>query len=83
MDVTPSQSHRWIVEPLLARGVSQQQATDLLFRLAFRAIVCDGPDDAVALADLVGDQPPAVRMAWLTMLGRMLTTHPPTDDVAR
>ncbi|WP_324277241.1 hypothetical protein [Blastococcus brunescens] len=52
---------------------------ELLFRLAFQAIVGDGPDAAATLAHLVKDQPSVVRAAWLTMLGRMLDDHRASD----
>ena len=80
MDATPSPRHRRIVEPLPETGVGHEQVQNLLFRLPFHAIICDGPADAATLAELVGDQPSAVRPAWLTMLDRILTVPQPVAD---
>jgi hypothetical protein len=61
----------WIIEPLLGVGLDLEQIRTLLFRLAFEDIVGDGTGDPT---DVVGDQPPAVQVAWRHAIGRMLTT---------
>ena len=51
---------------------------ELLFRLAFEAIVCDRPEGAAALVDVARDQPPELQRAWLEMLDRMLGGEEPS-----
>ena len=63
---------RWVVQPLLDAGLAGEEVTDLVFRLAFQAVVSGG----AGLEHLVADQPTAVRAAWHQTLGRMLLTDP-------
>ena len=67
---SPEQLYR-VIEPLADAGLEQEQIRDLLFRLAFDAIVSDGMT-VPCPTDVVRDQPPEVQAAWLRVIGRMI-----------
>jgi hypothetical protein len=61
-----------VIEPLADAGLEPEQIRDLLFRLAFEAIVSEDGMPVPCLTDVVRDQPPAVQAAWLRVVGRMI-----------
>ena len=69
--LSPEQLYR-IIEPLVDAGLELERIRDLLFRLAFDAIVSDGGLTVSCLTDVVRDQPPEVRAAWIRVVGRMI-----------
>ena len=76
--LSPEQHYR-IIEPLVDAGLDLEQVRDLLFRLAFDAIVSEGGATVSCLTDVVRDQPPEVRAAWIRVVGRMIAlgaSHP-------
>ena len=77
----PEQQY-WIVQPLLDAGLELDEIGTLVFDLGFRAIVSDGGGSVADVLDVVRDRPVEVRLAWQTMIGRMLDLEP-VDDAAR
>jgi hypothetical protein len=69
--LSPEQHDR-IIEPLVEAGLELEQVRVLLFRLAFEAIVSEGSATLSCLTDLVSDQPPEIRAAWVRVIGRMI-----------
>jgi hypothetical protein len=69
--LSPEQHYR-IIEPLVDAGLELERIRDLLFRLAFDAIVSEGGTTVSRLTDVVRDQPPEVRAAWTQVIGRMI-----------
>jgi hypothetical protein len=69
--LSPEQHYR-IIEPLVDAGLELEQVRDLLFRLAFDAIVREGGATVSCLTDVVRDQPPEVQAAWMRVVGRMI-----------
>ena len=57
-----------MVQPLLDAGLPAEEVGDLVFRLAFEAVVGGGSGPERLLAD----HPPAVRTAWQQTLGRLM-----------
>jgi hypothetical protein len=76
----PPDHQRWLVQPLIDAGLVEDEVRDLLFRLAFEAIVDDRPDGAPTLADLARDKAPSVHQAWIGVLDRMLGDRETTQD---
>ncbi|MGY1843502.1 hypothetical protein [Modestobacter sp. SYSU DS0875] len=72
----------WVLEPLLGAGLSVDQVRDLLFRLAFEAVVSELPGAGVRATDAVAGQPDAVRAAWAKMLLRLMLLEPLHEDGA-
>ena len=70
--LTPHQ--QWVIQPLIDAGLGAEEVRTLIFRLAFDAIVCEGSPPGTDVTSVVADQPPAVRTAWLKVIGRMLTS---------
>jgi hypothetical protein len=68
---SPEQLYR-VIEPLADAGLEREQIRDLLFRLAFDAIVSEDGMTLPSLTDVVRDQPPEVQAAWLRVIGRMI-----------
>jgi hypothetical protein len=68
--LSPEEHYR-IIEPLVDAGLDLEQVRVLLFRLAFDAIVSEG-GSTVSCLDLVRDQPPEIRAAWIRVIGRMI-----------
>ena len=68
------------MQPLLDAGLDADEVCELLFRLAFEAIVEEWPDRATGLADLARNHPPAVHRAWVMVLDRMLSSRDVADD---
>lgn len=68
---SPEQLYR-VIEPLADAGLEREQIRDLLFRLAFEAIVSEDGMPVPRLTDVVRDQPPEVQAAWLRVIGRMI-----------
>ena len=68
---SPEQLYR-VIEPLADAGLEREQIRDLLFRLAFDAIVSEDGMALPCLTDVVRDQPPEVQAAWLRVIGRMI-----------
>ncbi|MGY1731199.1 hypothetical protein ACI798_06715 [Geodermatophilus sp. SYSU D01045] len=66
---------RWILQPLSDAGLGSDQVSDLVFRLAFDAVVDPGRLTPAHLGSLVDGQPAHVRRAWSEVLDR-LTTGP-------
>jgi hypothetical protein len=69
--LSPEEHYR-IIEPLVDAGLELEQVRVLLFRLAFDAIVSEGSSTVSSLTDLVRDQPPEIRAAWIRVIGRMI-----------
>jgi hypothetical protein len=69
--LSPEEHYR-IIEPLVDAGLELEQVRDLLFRLAFDAIVSEGSATVSSVTDLVRDQPPEIRAAWIRVIGRMI-----------
>ncbi|MEU2347210.1 hypothetical protein [Modestobacter sp. NPDC049651] len=59
---------RWVVQPLVDVGLAAEEVGDLVFRLAFQAVVGGGTD----VHRVVADRPAAVRAAWRQTLGRLM-----------
>ncbi|WP_369130298.1 hypothetical protein [Modestobacter roseus] len=72
----------WVLEPLLGAGLSTDQASDLVFRLAFDAVVDDVRGVRVSAPGALADQPCAVRTAWEQTLLRMMLVDPLRQDGA-
>lgn len=68
---SPEQLYR-VIEPLADAGLQREQIRDLLFRLAFDAIVGEDGMTVPCLTDVVRDQPHEVQAAWLRVIGRMI-----------
>ena len=76
--LSPEQLYR-VIEPLVDAGLEPERIRDLLFRLAFDAIVSEGSATVSSLTDVVRDQPPEVQAAWIRVVGRMIAlgaSHP-------
>ena len=69
--LSPEEQYR-IIEPLVDAGLELEQVRVLLFRLAFDAIVSEGSTTVSCLTDMVRDQPPEIRAAWIRVIGRMI-----------
>lgn len=76
-----SAQQHWILRPLVEAGLSRDEMSTLLFRLAFDGSIDPARPSALDLQSLVGDQPVHVRRAWLEVLDRM--TSSPADGEAR
>lgn len=74
--LTPAQQ-RWVIEPLVAAGLRIDQITDLVFRIAFAAIVTEESGVVPTVTSVVDDEPAEVRDAWATMIHRMLLLDVP------
>jgi hypothetical protein len=68
-----SAQQRWILRPLTDAGLTDDQACDLVVRLAFEATVCGGGLDPSRLGALVAGRPLGVRSAWIEVLDRMMS----------
>ena len=69
-----------IIEPLVDAGLEPEQIRDLLFRLAFDAVISGGSTTVADVTTVVRDQSPEVRTAWMRVIGRMIvlgTSGPP------
>jgi hypothetical protein len=76
--LSPEQDY-WLIRPLIDAGLGLDRIRDLLFRLAFTAIVSEGQDTAASVTTLVDDQPPEIRCAWTEVIGRMISLHSSTS----
>jgi hypothetical protein len=76
--LSPEQDY-WLIRPLIDAGLGLDRIRDLLFRLAFAAIVSEGQDTAASVTTLVDDQPPEIRCAWTEAIGRMISLHSSTS----
>ena len=63
-----------MIQPLVEAGLAMDEIRTVLFRLAFDAIV---GEDGAAVADIVVNQPPRVRAAWVETVGRLLALPSP------
>lgn len=70
--LSPEQLYR-IIEPLVDAGLQLEQIRDLLFRLAFEAVVSEGDATVACVTTVVHDQPAEVQAAWMHVIGRMIT----------
>lgn len=80
MRAIPPDPQLWLVQPLIDAGMTTDHLQRLLYRVAFESIVCERPDGAAALVDLVRDQPPTVHRAWVEVLDRMLSAPETNAD---
>ena len=64
---------QWVVQPLVDVGLARADIEQLLFRLAFEAVVDEGEEVLACAWDLVAGCPPEVQAAWTRTLARMLT----------
>jgi hypothetical protein len=69
---------RWVVEPLLAAGLTVGEVEALVFRLGFEAVVDGGRGTVAGVHALVAGEPPAVRTAWAVAVGRMIELEGPS-----
>ena len=76
-----SAQQHWILRPLVEAGLTRDEMSTLLFRLAFDSSIDPARPGALDLQALVGDQPVHVRRAWLQVLDRM--TSGPAGAEAR
>ncbi len=76
-----SAQQHWILRPLVEAGLTRDEMSTLLFRLAFDSSIDPARPGALDLQALVGDQPVHVRRAWLQVLDRM--TSGPEDGEVR
>jgi hypothetical protein len=77
---TSAQQH-WILRPLVEAGLTRDEMSTLLFRLAFDSSIDPARPSALDLQALVGDRSVHVRRAWLEVLDRM--TSGPAGAEAR
>lgn len=73
----PGHETYWIVQPLLEAGLPPEEIRDLVVRLGFEAVVCDGRRIDARVRDLVDEHPPDVRGAWVETITRMITGPAP------
>lgn len=66
-----------MVQPLIDAGVDLEEIGQLVFRLAFTAIVTEGCGALTSLTELVADRPAAVQEAWCQVVTRMLMLDAP------
>ena len=76
--LSPEQDY-WLIRPLIDAGLGLDGIRDLLFRLAFAAIVTEGQGTAASVTTLVDNQPPEIRCAWTEVIGRMISLHSSTS----
>ncbi len=74
MSEAPAQQP-WILQPLTEAGLTGDQVSTLVFRLAFDTAVDPVGPTPMDLHALAADQPLPVRRAWLEVLDRMTTGH--------
>ncbi len=72
----------WVIEPLVDAGLALDEIRTLVFDLGFAAIVSEGGGGVSDVLDVVRDRPVEVRLAWLSVIGRMLDMEP-TDGPPR
>ncbi len=76
-----SAQQHWILRPLVEAGLTRDEMSTLLFRLAFDSSIDPARPSALDLQALVGDRSVHVRRAWLEVLDRM--TSGPAGAEAR
>ena len=64
-----------MIQPLVEAGLAMDEIQTVLCRLAFDAMV---GEDCAAVADIVVNQSPRVRAAWVETVGRLLAL--PSQD---
>ena len=69
---------RWVIEPLLAAGLTVDQIEVLVSRLGFAAVVGEGPGTVASVHGVVAGEAPAVRAAWAVTVGRMFELDGPS-----
>ena len=67
----------WVIEPLLAAGLTVDQIEVLVFRLGFEAVVSAGRGTVAGVHAVVAAEPPAVQAAWAATIGRMIELDGP------
>ncbi|WP_299953326.1 hypothetical protein [uncultured Modestobacter sp.] len=61
-----------MVQPLIDAGLDLDEIGQLVFRLAFTAIVTEGCGALTSLTELVADRSAEVQEAWCQVITRML-----------
>jgi hypothetical protein len=67
----------WVIEPLLAAGLTVDQVEVLVFRLGFEAVVSEGRDTVASVHTVVAAESPQVQAAWAVTVGRMIELGDP------
>jgi hypothetical protein len=67
----------WVIEPLLAAGLTVDRIEVLVFRLGFEAVVSEGHGTAADVHSVVAAEPAEVQAAWAATIGRMIELDGP------
>ncbi|MGY1714763.1 hypothetical protein [Geodermatophilus nigrescens] len=70
MSVPPARQ-RWLLQPLVDAGLTDDEIADLVVGLAFDGVVAGRAPAPGRLDAMVGQRPAAVRAAWFEVLDRM------------
>ena len=68
----PHHETYWLVQPLLEARLPLEEIEDLVCRLGFEAVVCDGRTFDTRAGELVSDRPAEIRAAWVETIDRMI-----------